>query len=326
MNRAEARHFPTPRSAGPRCRRPTTSRPRATRSPTAPTPPPATASTATPCCRAGRCGDIGHHDVSDHRFEQRGLLHVPVTWNGTRVHAIVAHFGLIHSQPGAPGAAARRVHRAHRARDEPLIVAGDFNDWGDKLDELMTDCGLARACVPGDPSSRVNTFPRAFRCSRWTASTSAASAASRPPCRAARPGRGCRTTCRWSRNSPSPEGLPTPWERSSQRPANPRPARRCVRGTRSTLLKGGEALFAALVQAIDAARAEVLLESYIFEFAGAPISRRRGAGARRGAGLARSGWSSTASAPATSRPSGRRAGRRPACSGGSTTRRAAGAC
>ena len=23
-------------------------------------------------------GDIGHHDVSDHRFEQRGLLHVPV--------------------------------------------------------------------------------------------------------------------------------------------------------------------------------------------------------------------------------------------------------
>src|SRR5678816_385966 len=42
-------------------------------------------------------GDIGHHDVSDHRFEQRGLLHVPVHWNGTLVNAIVAHFGLIHS-------------------------------------------------------------------------------------------------------------------------------------------------------------------------------------------------------------------------------------
>ena len=38
------------------------------------------------------------------------------------------------------------------------------------------------------------------------------------------------------------------------------------------LLKGGEALFAALAQAIDAARAEVLLESYIFEFAGAPLA------------------------------------------------------
>jgi hypothetical protein len=27
-------------------------------------------------------GDVGHHDVSDHRFEQRGLLHVPVQLEG----------------------------------------------------------------------------------------------------------------------------------------------------------------------------------------------------------------------------------------------------
>ncbi len=38
-----------------------------------------------------------------------------------------------------------------------------------------------------------------------------------------------------------------------------------------TLLKGGEALFAAMAEEIDGARAEVLLESYIFEFAGAPV-------------------------------------------------------
>jgi endonuclease/exonuclease/phosphatase family metal-dependent hydrolase len=41
-------------------------------------------------------GDVGHHDVSDHRFEQRGLLHVPVVWNGDTVHAVVVHFGLAH--------------------------------------------------------------------------------------------------------------------------------------------------------------------------------------------------------------------------------------
>ena len=104
-------------------------------------------------------GDIGHHDVSDHRFEQRGLLHVPVTWNGTVVHAIVAHFGLIH---------ASRVRQSQRLgkfiedtvpRDAAVIVAGDFNDWGDKLDALMTSCGLARSIVPGDPAARFNTFP-----------------------------------------------------------------------------------------------------------------------------------------------------------------------
>jgi cardiolipin synthase len=42
-------------------------------------------------------------------------------------------------------------------------------------------------------------------------------------------------------------------------------------GHRIELLRGGEALFAALVAAIDSARAEVLLETYIFEFAGAPV-------------------------------------------------------
>ena len=104
-------------------------------------------------------GDIGHHDVSDHRFEQRGLLHVPVHWNGELVHAIVAHFGLIHSSR------VRQVKRlaefidAEVPNDELLIVAGDFNDWGQRLDTLMARHGLSRAFVPGDPPARFLTFP-----------------------------------------------------------------------------------------------------------------------------------------------------------------------
>ncbi len=43
-------------------------------------------------------------------------------------------------------------------------------------------------------------------------------------------------------------------------------------GHRLRLLKGGAALFDALVCAIDGARAEVMLETYIFEFAGAPVA------------------------------------------------------
>jgi len=51
-----------------------------------------------------------------------------------------------------------------------------------------------------------------------------------------------------------------------------RAAARAVRPNHElTLLKGGAELFPALVQAIDAASREVLLETYIFEFAGAPL-------------------------------------------------------
>jgi cardiolipin synthase len=43
-------------------------------------------------------------------------------------------------------------------------------------------------------------------------------------------------------------------------------------GHRLQLLKGGAAMFEALAAAIDGARAEVMLETYLFEFAGAPIA------------------------------------------------------
>jgi endonuclease/exonuclease/phosphatase family metal-dependent hydrolase len=102
-------------------------------------------------------GDIGHHDVSDHPFEQRGLLHVPVLWQGHELHTVVAHLGLIHASR------LRQVERLaafigkHVPPDAPLIVAGDFNDWGENLDPAITALGLHRACDPA--GRRLLTFP-----------------------------------------------------------------------------------------------------------------------------------------------------------------------
>ncbi len=104
-------------------------------------------------------GDVGHQDVSDHRFEQRGLLHVPVAWQGVIVHAVVVHLGLVH---------ASRVRQVQRVADfiarevpdnELLVVAGDFNDWGEKLDTPMLELGLTRARAPDGSLSRRMTFP-----------------------------------------------------------------------------------------------------------------------------------------------------------------------
>ena len=104
-------------------------------------------------------GDIGHHDVSDHRFEQRGLLHVPVRWNGRPLHAVVVHFGLAHRS---------RVRQVQRLADflarevppgEMLVVAGDFNDWGEKLDGPMRELGLVRAGSLLDRAAQRLTFP-----------------------------------------------------------------------------------------------------------------------------------------------------------------------
>jgi endonuclease/exonuclease/phosphatase family metal-dependent hydrolase len=106
-----------------------------------------------------RIGEHRHHDVSDHRFEQRGLLHVPVTWLGGTVHAIVAHFGLI------PVSRVRQAQRlvayilAEIPPDEPVIVAGDFNEWTHRLDGILTGAGLRRARAPQGAVSHSKTFP-----------------------------------------------------------------------------------------------------------------------------------------------------------------------
>lgn len=102
-------------------------------------------------------GDIGHQDVSDHRFEQRGLLHVPVHWGGGLVHAIVAHLGLMHSSRMRQVERIARFIQSHIPPNDRLLVAGDFNDWGEKLDAPMRQMGLSRAQIPGAPPPR--TFP-----------------------------------------------------------------------------------------------------------------------------------------------------------------------
>ena len=104
-------------------------------------------------------GDVGHHDVSDHRFEQRGLLHVPVAWNGFTVHAVVVHFGLAHRSRVRQVQRLAQFIQTEVPPGELLVVAGDFNDWGERLDGPMAELGLSRATPPGNVRADRATFP-----------------------------------------------------------------------------------------------------------------------------------------------------------------------
>ena len=95
-----------------------------------------------------------HEDISDHRFEQRGLLHVEITVADRPLHVIVVHLGLI------PGSRVRQVEQLRRfiAREvrvsEPLIVAGDFNEFGGSLSRTLRHDGLIEF-----EAARHPTFP-----------------------------------------------------------------------------------------------------------------------------------------------------------------------
>ena len=83
-----------------------------------------------------------HEDMSDHRLEQRGLLHVELQIQERLVHVIVVHLGLI------PASRIRQVTQllAFIEREIPqqddLLVAGDFNDWGTRVGRMLQDANL----------------------------------------------------------------------------------------------------------------------------------------------------------------------------------------
>jgi endonuclease/exonuclease/phosphatase family metal-dependent hydrolase len=68
-----------------------------------------------------------HEDMSDHRFEQRGLLHATVQIHERTLHVIVVHLGLIAaSRQRQMAQLSRYIHR-YIPKEEALVVAGDFN-------------------------------------------------------------------------------------------------------------------------------------------------------------------------------------------------------
>ena len=74
-----------------------------------------------------------NQDISDHRLEQRGVLHVQVLVDVTIVHCFVVHLGLFkQSRKRQAEAIATRINHLVEP-DEPIIIAGDFNDWTQRL-------------------------------------------------------------------------------------------------------------------------------------------------------------------------------------------------
>ncbi len=83
-----------------------------------------------------------HEDMSDHRFEQRGLLHVEVLVHGLSVHVLVLHLGLIRASRVRQLAQLMQFIEREIPAESPLLVAGDFNDWGSLATQSLMAIGL----------------------------------------------------------------------------------------------------------------------------------------------------------------------------------------
>jgi endonuclease/exonuclease/phosphatase family metal-dependent hydrolase len=111
-----------------------------------------------------------NRDFSDHALEKRGVLHCVVRVGRRNVHCFVIHFGLFaRSRERQADALVDWIVREVPER-APLLIAGDFNDWRDRLtrrlvealqvDEVMGSARTFPALVPWLRMDRI--YQRGF--------------------------------------------------------------------------------------------------------------------------------------------------------------------
>jgi endonuclease/exonuclease/phosphatase family metal-dependent hydrolase len=104
-----------------------------------------------------------NQDVSAHAYEARGILHCLLQTDATAVHCYVVHFGLFANGRKRQTEALIEAVNHSSSNDEPVIIAGDFNDWGNRLsDTLRSRLGVTEVFDEQFPSAGLDIFFHKF--------------------------------------------------------------------------------------------------------------------------------------------------------------------
>lgn len=106
-----------------------------------------------------------NHDVSDHAFESRGILHCVLKLQAADrpldIHCYVIHLGLFAGSRLRQTQALIEAVNSTAPADAPLLIAGDFNDWTNALSETLRHrLGVTEVFDDRLPSSRFGGYLR----------------------------------------------------------------------------------------------------------------------------------------------------------------------
>lgn len=121
--------------------------------------------------------DAGHHgnailskfpfqkweniDISLGRFERRGILHavIPLPGQDRPLHVLCLHLDLFESGRQSQLQSLCRRLEEHVPPDEPVIIAGDFNDWRRRATEILASQAGLREVFVQLGGHHARTFP-----------------------------------------------------------------------------------------------------------------------------------------------------------------------
>lgn len=103
-----------------------------------------------------------NYDLSMNRIERRGVLYTRIEMPDAQLHVLNTHLGLNTVQRH------RQIRRIAKLIEdivpegEPLILAGDFNDWTGRLDRIICKSCRLHSALEGLPLARRRSWPSRF--------------------------------------------------------------------------------------------------------------------------------------------------------------------
>lgn len=95
-----------------------------------------------------------NHDISTNRIERRGALYVRLSLDHAPLHVFNVHLGLNRWQRISQIRQIAELVEELSNADEPVLLAGDFNDWNRELDRLITsELGFHNAFGTHEPQA-----------------------------------------------------------------------------------------------------------------------------------------------------------------------------
>jgi endonuclease/exonuclease/phosphatase family metal-dependent hydrolase len=80
-----------------------------------------------------------NHDISTNKIERRGALYVRLNGDVAPVHVVNVHLGLNRWQRRTQMRRIAELLDEKAERGDPVVLAGDFNDWRRELDRFIVE-------------------------------------------------------------------------------------------------------------------------------------------------------------------------------------------
>ncbi|MDH5675821.1 MAG: endonuclease/exonuclease/phosphatase family protein [Myxococcales bacterium] len=102
--------------------------------------------------------EFDNHDISTNRIERRGALYLRLDLHGQPLHVLNVHLGLNRWQRKTQIRSVAEILRRVARDQDPVLLAGDFNDWRGELDRPIAEELRLHNLFARHPPEQVRTW------------------------------------------------------------------------------------------------------------------------------------------------------------------------